>query len=143
MVLVQNKISKVEAKRKKGQSRGRHTDPQALKEIKYLLGDESRQHDLLLEHLHKIQDKFNYISAAHLVALADEMKLSAAKVFEVASFYHHFDIVKEDQSPPPELTVRVCDSLSCHMAGAENLAQQLDQQLENNKDNPFRIQKVS
>jgi formate dehydrogenase len=88
----------------------------ALEEVQALLAGESRQRDLLIEHLHKIQDQYQHISSKHLVALAHEMKLSPAEIYEVASFYHHFDIVKEGQTPPPPLTVRVCESLSCAMA---------------------------
>jgi formate dehydrogenase len=86
-----------------------------------LLGSESRAPDLLIEHLHKIQDKFGHISSKHLAALAAEMKLSQTEVYEVATFYHHFDVVKEGQTPPPPLTVRVCESVSCDMAGAHGL----------------------
>ena len=78
-----------------------------------------RQKDLLIEFLHLIQDKYGYLSAQHLCALAEELKISMAEVYEVASFYAHFDIVKEDETPPPQITIRVCDSLSCELAGAE------------------------
>ncbi|RKZ99537.1 MAG: NADH-quinone oxidoreductase subunit F, partial [Gammaproteobacteria bacterium] len=98
--------------------KGRQVDPKALAEVQALLGDESRQKDLLIEHLHKIQDVYHHISAPHLVALAREMKLSKAEVYEVATFYHHFDVVKEGETPPPALTVRVCESLTCDMMGA-------------------------
>ena len=90
-----------------------------------LLGDESRQRDLLIEHLHKIQDRFGHLSSAHLAALAQEMRLPQAEVYEVASFYHHFDIVKEGEAAPAPLTVRVCDSLSCEIAGAGDLLARL------------------
>lgn len=126
-------------KRKKGQSRGRHTDPQALSEIRSLLGDISRESNLLVEHLHKIQDKYNFISAAHLVALADEMKLAHSEVYEVATFYHHFDVIKEGQEQPPPLTVRVCNSVSCEMSGCNNLIQRLEE----TAGLGVRIQKVS
>ena len=81
--------------------------------------------DLLIEHLHKLQDRFGHLSAAHLAALADEMKLAQAEVFEVATFYHHFDVVKEGDAVPPAITVRVCDGLSCEMAGAQDLLARL------------------
>ena len=81
--------------------------------------------DLLIEHLHLIQDKYGHISAAHLAALAAEMKLSQTEVYEVATFYAHFDVVKEGETPPPPVTVRVCDSLSCAMAGADRLLNDL------------------
>ncbi len=77
--------------------------------------------DLLIEHLHVVQDAYGHISAAHLAALAELMRLPQAEVFEVATFYHHFDVVKEGETPPPEITIRVCDSLSCALAGAETL----------------------
>ena len=101
--------------------KGRQVDMQALAEVQALLGDEPRRKDLLIEHLHKIQDAYKHISAAHLVALAHEMKLSRAEVYEVATFYHHFDVIKEDQTPPPQLTVRVCDSMTCEMLEEERV----------------------
>jgi len=101
--------------------KGRQVTETALSEIQALLGDKSRQRDLLIEHLHLIQDKYKHISADHLRALAEEMKLSQAEVYEVATFYAHFDVVREDDTPPPELTIRVCDSLSCELAGAQQL----------------------
>ena len=101
--------------------KGRQVDPRALDEVRALLGDAPRQRDLLIEHLHLIQDRYGYLSAAHLAALAAEMKLALTEVYEVATFYAHFDVVKEDETPPPPVTVRVCDSLSCAMAGAEKL----------------------
>jgi formate dehydrogenase beta subunit len=107
--------------RRRTQPKGRSVDLQALREVRELLGDASRQPDLLIEHLHRIQDSRGHLSAAHLAALAHEMGLSQTEVYEVASFYHHFDVVKEGEQPPPPLTVRVCDSISCAMAGAEDL----------------------
>ena len=89
--------------------------------MRALLGDRPRRRDLLIEHLHLIQDKYGHISAAHMAALAAEMKLSMTEVYEVATFYAHFDVVKEGETPPPPVTVRVCDSLSCAMTGAEKL----------------------
>ena len=118
--------------------KGRQVDPKALSEVQALLGDESRQEDLLIEHLHKIQDKYHYISATHLVALAREMKLSKAEVYEVATFYHHFDVIKEEDSAPPALTVRVCESLTCEMKGAHNLIESLESVL----GDEVRVQKV-
>lgn len=114
-------------KKASGKRKGRATDPQARIEIKALLGDESRQRDLLIEHLHKIQDHYGHISAAHIAALAEEMKLALTEVYEVATFYHHFDVIKEGDAIPPELTVRVCDSLSCELAGAKQLLESLRQ----------------
>ncbi|GAB6049929.1 NADH-ubiquinone oxidoreductase-F iron-sulfur binding region domain-containing protein [Hydrogenophilus islandicus] len=110
-------------------ARGRPIDLQALAEVRALLHDEPRRRDLLLEHLHKLQDTYGHLSARHLAALAHEMRLSSAEVFEVASFYHHFDVVKEGETPPPKLTVRVCQSLSCAMAGGKALLEALERQL--------------
>lgn len=111
--------------RKREAPKGRRVDPALLLEVQQLLGDASRQPDLLIEHLHKIQDKYKHLSSGHLAALAQEMKLSQTEVYEVASFYHHFDIVKEGQKAPEVLTVRVCDGLSCEMAGAKELLAKL------------------
>src|SRR6201996_7652702 len=106
-------------KRAKATPKGRQVDPAAAHEIEVLLGDRSRQRDMLIEYLHLIQDTYRQISAAHLAALADEMKLSFAEVFETATFYAHFDIVKEGEPDIPPLTIRVCDSLTCAMLGGE------------------------
>jgi formate dehydrogenase beta subunit len=105
--------------------KGRQVDPRALAEVRELLGDRPRRRDLLIEHLHLVQDAHHQISAAHLAALADEMRLSFAEVFEVATFYAHFDVVKEGDAPIPPLTVRVCDSLTCAMCSAEALLDEL------------------
>lgn len=115
--------------RKRLAGKGRQVDLQALDEIRSLLGDEPRRRNLLIEHLHKIQDAYRHISAKHLVALAHEMKLSPAEVYEVATFYHHFDVVRENETPPPRLTVRVCQSISCELAGAKPLLQALQEGL--------------
>jgi formate dehydrogenase beta subunit len=112
-------------KRAKSTPKGRQIDPQAAEEIALLLGDRPRRRDLLIEHLHLIQDTCKQISAAHLAALADEMKLSFAEVFETATFYAHFDIVKEGETDIPPLTIRVCDSLTCAMLGGEKLLHEL------------------
>ncbi len=125
-------------KKKRSGPKGHAVDLQALKDVKALLADESRQPDLLIEHLHKIQDAYQHISSRHLVALAYEMNLSTAEVYEVASFYHHFDVVKQGETPPPELTVRVCESVSCEMAGAHELLDSLEHGL----SGKVRIQKV-
>ena len=112
--------------------KGRSVDPQALEQVRALLeeggrraGVAPRRRDLLIEHLHRIQDRYGHLSAAQLAALAQEMKLSQAEVYEVATFYHHFDVVKEGETPPPRLTVRVCDSLSCALFGSEDLIEKL------------------
>ena len=99
--------------------------PAALKEVLELLGDAPRRRDLLIEHLHKIQDRYGHLSAAHLVALASEMKMAMAEVYEVATFYHHFDVVKEGDTAPPAITVRVCDSIACDLAGSHHLLERL------------------
>jgi formate dehydrogenase beta subunit len=112
-------------KRAKATPKGRQVDPAVAHEIAQLLGDRPRRRDLLIEHLHLIQDTYKQISAAHLAALADEMKLSFAEVFETATFYAHFDIVKEGEPDVPSLTIRVCDSLTCAMLGGEKLLQDL------------------
>ena len=104
--------------------KGRQIDPAALDEVRALLTDRPRRRDLLIEHLHLIQDRYGHLSAAHLTALAAEMKLAQTEVYEVATFYSHFDVVK-DGPAPPAITVRVCDSLSCAMAGAEALLRKL------------------
>ena len=98
--------------------KGRPIDPHAAEEIRALLGDSPRRRDLLVEFLHRVQDRYGYISAAHVAALADEMRLAQTEVYEVATFYHHFDVIKEGETPPPPLTVRVCETLSCQLAGA-------------------------
>src|ERR1700747_360928 len=112
-------------RRAKATPKGRQVDPHAADEIAKLLGDRPRRRDLLIEHLHLIQDSYKQISAAHLAALADEMKLSFAEVFETATFYAHFDIVKEGEPSVAPLTIRVCDSLTCAMLGGEKLLQEL------------------
>ena len=111
--------------RKRQMPKGRGVEPEALAQVQALLGGASRQRDLLIENLHLIQDRFGHLSATHLAALAQEMRLAQAEVYEVASFYHHFDIVKEGQEAPAALTVRVCDGLSCELAGAQDLLARL------------------
>jgi len=109
--------------------KGRQVEPEAAAEIKALLGFRPRSRDLLIEFLHLIQDRHGHLSAQHLAALADELHLPMAEVYEVASFYAHFDIVTEGEAPPPAMTVRVCDSLSCEMAGAQRLLAELPARL--------------
>ncbi|UXX81837.1 NAD(P)H-dependent oxidoreductase subunit E [Roseovarius pelagicus] len=121
---------------KSGKGKGRHTpkgrqlEDGPWAEVKALLGDTPRRHDLLIEYLHLIQDEYGHLSAAHLRALAEEMRLSMAEIYEVATFYAHFDVVKEGETPPPALTIRVCDSLSCEMAGAQALKSALEDGLD-------------
>ncbi len=105
--------------------KGRQLDDAALAEVLELLGDKPRSADLLIEHLHLIQDKYGHLSSAHLYALAHEMRLSQAEVQEVASFYAHFDVIAEGEAPPPATTIRVCDSLACELAGARQLLKAL------------------
>src|SRR5918911_5208495 len=106
--------------------KGRAVDPKALEEVRALLGDAPRRRDLLIEHLHRLNDRFGHLPAAHLAALAQDMRLALTEVYEVATFYHHFEVVKEGDTPPPALTVRVCDSIACELAGAQALLKNLD-----------------
>ncbi len=121
---------------KSGKGKGRHTPKgrqftdEAQAEIVRLLGDRPRRRDLLIEFLHLIQDAHGHISADHIAALAVEMRIGQAEVYETATFYAHFDVVKEGETPPPALTIRVCDSLSCEMAGAQQLQQALEDGLD-------------
>jgi NADH:ubiquinone oxidoreductase subunit F (NADH-binding)/NADH:ubiquinone oxidoreductase subunit E len=121
---------------KSGKGKGRHTpkgrqlEDQAWDEVRALLADRPRRADLLIEFLHLIQDAYGHLSAAHLRALAEEMRMSMAEVYEVATFYAHFDVVKEGETPPPALTIRVCDSLSCELAGAQALKSALESGLD-------------
>src|ERR1700730_10367456 len=128
MTLVENKPASGR-RRPPRTPKGRQVDPTALEEVCALLGEPERRRDLLIEHLHLIQDRYGHLAAAHLTALAHEMKLALTEVYEVATFYAHFDVVKEGETPPPAITVRVCDSLSCAMAGAEKLFAKLPKKL--------------
>jgi len=105
--------------------KGRGIDPQAREQVRALLGRDPRRRDLLIEYLHRIQDRYGHLSSAHLAALAEAMNVSQTEVYEVATFYHHFDVVKEGETAPPALTVRVCDSLSCALFGSEDLIRNL------------------
>jgi len=105
--------------------KGRRVDPAARDEVRALLGDAPRRTDLLIEYLHKIQDRYGCLQARHLVALADELKMAMAEVYEVATFYHHFDVIKEGDPLPPAITVRVCDSIACDLAGSHELLEKL------------------
>ena len=128
MTLVENKPASGR-RRPPRTPKGRQVDPTALGEVRALLGERDRRRDLLIEHLHLIQDQYGRLSAAHLAALAQEMRLALAEVYEVATFYAHFDVVKEGDAPPAPVTVRVCDSLSCAMVGAEHLLRELPNKL--------------
>jgi formate dehydrogenase len=105
--------------------KGRQLDIEALEEIRALLGDRPRRHDLLIEYLHLIQDRYHAISAPHLKALCEELRLPQAAAYEVATFYAHFDVLKEGETPPPPTTIRVCDSITCAIKGAEALFEAL------------------
>ena len=105
--------------------KGRPVDPVAREEVARTLAGAPREAEYLIENLHRIQDRFGHLSAAHLNALAEAMKLAQAEVYEVATFYHHFDVVKEGETAPPAITVRVCETLSCRMAGADKLLEKL------------------
>ncbi|NIA57555.1 NADH-quinone oxidoreductase subunit F [Massilia sp. TW-1] len=111
--------------RKREAPKGRRVDPQALADVQAALGDAPRRRDLLIEHLHKIQDRYGALSAPHLAALAQELKLAQSEVYEVATFYHHFDVLRDGEPAPPALTVRVCAGLSCELAGARDLLDRL------------------
>ena len=117
-------------KRRGSALRGRQLEPAVLSELRNLIGDERtdpslRHRDRVIEHLHALQDSFGYLSMARLRALATFMNLPMAAIYETATFYAHFDVIHDDQAPPPELTLRVCDSLSCQLAGAEALHEAL------------------
>ena len=122
-------ISKI--RRARPVPKARPVDPVARAEIAALLEGAPREREHLIENLHRIQDRFGSLSAAHLNALAEAMKLAMAEVYEVATFYHHFDVVKEGEGAPPALTIRVCETLSCRMAGAQDLLDKLPQLLPN------------
>ncbi|WP_322402983.1 NAD(P)H-dependent oxidoreductase subunit E [Massilia luteola] len=111
--------------RKREAPKGRRVDPQALADVQAALGDAPRRRDLLIEHLHKVQDRYGALSAPHLAALAQELKLAQSEVYEVATFYHHFDVLRDGDDAPPALTVRVCAGLSCELAGARDLLARL------------------
>ena len=111
--------------RKREAPKGRRVDPVVLAEVQAMLGDASRQRDLLIEHLHLINDRFGHLPAPYLAALAQEMRIPQSEVYEVATFYHHFEVVKEDEDAPAAITVRVCESLSCDIAGAQDLLARL------------------
>src|SRR5690625_4682511 len=124
-------------KRKRGRPKGRHVEPAAREAVRVALADMPRRRDLLLECLHRLNDRYACLRASHLVALAEALHLSMTEVYEVASFYHHFDILEADQEPA-ELTVRVCDSMTCAMAGAEPLIRTLEGSL----GEKVRVQRV-
>ncbi|MEM9332004.1 MAG: NAD(P)H-dependent oxidoreductase subunit E [Pseudomonadota bacterium] len=114
------------------QPKGRQIDDSALQQVNDLLGERPRHRDLLIEFLHLIQDTYGCLSADHIAALAHEMRLAQAEVYEVATFYAHFDVIRPGENPPPPLTIRVCDSLSCELAGSEKLQKALEDGLSAN-----------
>ncbi len=111
--------------RGRAQPKGRQVDADALEQVRALLEGRPRSRDLLIEFLHLIQDEFHCLSAEHLAALAEEMRIPMAEVYETATFYAHFDVLKEGEAPPPAVTVRVCDSITCEMMGAQSLLKAL------------------
>ena len=110
--------------------KGRQYDDNALQEVEELLSNLELRSDLLIEHLHRVQDKFGHLSMRHLRALAELLKMSMAEVYEVATFYAHFDVIREDEKEPPALTIRICDSLSCELAGSNELKAALENGLD-------------
>ena len=123
---------------KKGRVQGRTTPHKSLAEVRQLLGDAPRTRDMLIENLHKIQEHYHHISNRHILALSIDMSLPMAEIYETATFYHHFDVLNENEPPPPTKTIRVCESLTCEMFGAKELIKQLEAKY---KDN-IRIQAV-
>ena len=111
---------------KVGRIQGRTTPHKSLAEIRQLLGDEPRTRDMLIEHLHKIQDHYHHISNRHILALAIDMSIPMTEIYETATFYHHFDVLSKNEPPPPTKTIRVCESLTCEMFGAKELIKQLE-----------------
>src|SRR5947209_10821553 len=105
--------------------KGRQVDPAALAEVQELLGGRERRRDLLIEHLHLLQDHFGCLHARHLAALAEEMRLALVEVYEVASFYAHFDIVMDGEAPPPPLALRLCYSSSGELAAEARVLEAL------------------
>ncbi len=119
--------------------KGRQVDPQAAAEVRDLTDGLPHERAWLIEHLHRLQDHFGHLPGDHLVALARELDMAPVEVYEVASFYHHFDIVAHGEDAPPAVTVRVCDSVTCALFGAEDLAHTLEQRL----GSEVRVQRVS
>lgn len=136
MATAPDKIKNSQGVWKSGRGKGRHRpkgrelSDVALEQITDLLGTRERRADLLIEHLHLIQDAYGHLSASHIRALAEVMRLSQAEVYEVATFYAHFDVIGDDEAPPPALTIRVCDSLACELAGAQQLKAALESELD-------------
>ena len=136
MATAPDKVKQTQGVWKSGRGKGRHRpkgrelSDLALEQITTLLGTRERRADLLIEHLHLVQDTYGHLSASHIRALAELMRLSQAEVYEVATFYAHFDVIGDDEAPPPALTIRVCDSLACELAGAQQLKAALESELD-------------
>ena len=126
------------AKRRAGRQKGRRASSTDILQISGYLDQGPGRRDHLIEYLHRVQDDIGYLPARLLVALAHELSLAPAEIYEVATFYHHFDLVKENDTPPPPLTVRICESVSCAMAGANALPEPLQRAL----GDGVRVQKV-
>ncbi|MFZ6751677.1 NADH-ubiquinone oxidoreductase-F iron-sulfur binding region domain-containing protein [Undibacterium sp. Ren11W] len=133
-------LSSKEIKRQK--NKGRQVNAIALQEVRTVLGIVSRQADLLIQHLHTINDHFGSLTDAHLAALAQEMHLAQTEVFEVASFYHHFTIIKEHADTSAEISLRICNGLSCEMAGATHLCGQMHRYLDNAENKSIHLLRV-
>ncbi len=136
---VNNMAQNAYKKRDASLPKGRQLDDGSLAEVQALLANMPPRRDLLIEALHLLQDGIGHLKARHLVALAEVFRLSQAEVYEVASFYHHFDIVMENETPPAPLTMRICNGLSCEMAGAKPLIAQMKVKTDPTK---IRIQAV-
>lgn len=127
-------VTEPRRRKTRSEAKGRQPAPEAIAAVQALLGDAPRARDLLIEHLHRINDTHGHLPDKLLVALAHEMRLSLAEVYETASFYHHFEIVRDDAAVPPLVTVRVCESLTCAMAGSAALQRELTERLAANPD---------
>ena len=135
---VHTRTGKANRGKRRTRGKGRRVEPKAQAAVRAAISNLPRRADFLVEYLHCLQDRFGYLSAAHLVALADEMGLAPAEIFEVATFYHHFDVVEDGGRVPPPITIRVCDSVTCEMMGAEDLIATLEDSMP--KD--VRVQRV-
>ena len=124
--------------RRRTRGKGRRVEREAQAAVRAAISNLPKRKDLLVEYLHCLQDRYGHLSAAQLVALADELRLAPAEIFEVATFYHHFDVVVEGEKPPPPITLRVCDSITCEMLGAEALIASL----ESSVTDDVRVQRV-
>ena len=135
---VHTRTGKANRDKRRTRGKGRRVEPKAQAAVRAAISNLPRRADFLVEYLHCLQDRFGYLSAAHLVALADEMGLAPAEIFEVATFYHHFDVVEDGGRVPPPITIRVCDSVTCEMMGAEDLIATLEDAMSED----VRVQRV-